>query len=173
MISSCTLIASLPLKIGKRPQKDISSEPTIDFEGWTVSFNEGNCSCTICRLHLRFDDPLMLHCKAAAQDWLHSDDPLVQDFGARYLWLLKLGSWQLQFGCVSKWGDPPNNPHQTTKFPYSRKHELFLNTPRLRIDYLAFQISICSRNLGECHPTTCELLDEHWHFARRISNSII
>lgn len=34
------------------------------------------------------DDPLTLECKYAAQQWLQSTDPLIQDFGARLLCLL-------------------------------------------------------------------------------------
>ena len=32
-----------------------------------------------------FDDPVALHCKDAAKQWLQASDPLIQDFGARPL----------------------------------------------------------------------------------------
>lgn len=35
-----------------------------------------------------YDDPVTLECKSAAQQWLQSKDPLIQDFGARLLCLL-------------------------------------------------------------------------------------
>ena len=49
-----------------------------------------------------FDCPVTLECKYAAEEWLQSKDPLIRDFGARLMFLLRSQEVNLEFSRTSK-----------------------------------------------------------------------
>jgi len=121
-----------------------------------------------------FDDPLMLHCKAAAQDWLHSDDPLVQDFGARLMFILSS-----QDVSLSQRGKnvPPEGllPEEFQHYPWDigtllgkaeyKKHEFQSEAP-MRQFYAFEDLEHVALRLGVFWTSP------HWHYSPHVYKSL-